>query len=71
VHKGRVCFGSTSPQCPGHQERVKTPQWLINRPPGTSQGWCGGGMYEDLIAVVLGFGLLAYLLYALARPDQF
>ena len=29
------------------------------------------GMFEDLIAAVVGLALVVYLLYALVRPDRF
>ncbi len=30
-----------------------------------------GGMWEDIIAAAVGLALVAYLLYALVRPDRF
>jgi K+-transporting ATPase KdpF subunit len=34
-------------------------------------GWSAGGVWEDIVAAVVGLALVAYLLYALLRPERF
>jgi K+-transporting ATPase KdpF subunit len=53
------------------QDRVNGRQYAIKghlRGPRTA---CTGSVIENLVAGVLGLALLAYLVYALVRPDRF
>ena len=43
----------------------------VTAPAGCRRRVCRGGMWEDLIAAAVGLALVAYLLYALVRPDRF
>jgi K+-transporting ATPase KdpF subunit len=53
------------------QGRVKTCQGGVTGTVVTAARVCGEGMWEDIAAVVVGLALVAYLLYALVRPDRF
>ena len=53
------------------QGRVKTCQGGVTGTVATAARVCGEGMWEDIAAVVVGLALVAYLLYALVRPDRF
>jgi K+-transporting ATPase KdpF subunit len=55
----------------GRQGCVKRCEDGISPPPVTAARVCHRGMWEDLIAAAVGLGLVAYLLYALVRPDRF
>jgi K+-transporting ATPase KdpF subunit len=39
--------------------------------PGLRRQGCTGGVIENVIAAALGLALLAYLVYALIRPEKF
>ena len=56
---------------PGHQGRVKTSQGGIRGAVIAVREVFREGMFEDLIAAVVGLALVGYLLYALVRPDRF
>ena len=55
----------------GHQGRVKTSQGGVRGAVRAVGGVFREGMFEDLIAAVVGLALVVYLLYALVRPDRF
>ena len=54
-----------------HQGRVKSCQGGITGAGARPAGCVVNGMFEDLIAAAMGLALVAYLLYALVRPDRF
>ena len=53
------------------QGRVKTRQRPVTTPGLPPRRVCREGMFEDLVAAAVGLALVAYLLYALVRPDRF
>jgi len=56
---------------PGRQDRVNDRQGGVNE--GHPALWKSltGSVIENLVAALLGIGLLAYLVYALVRPERF
>ncbi len=54
-----------------HQDRVKASQGVVNG--GGSGSWeaLTGIVIENCVAALLGVALLAYLVYALVRPERF
>jgi K+-transporting ATPase KdpF subunit len=54
-----------------HQDRVKARHGAVNGPWGRDPAALTGGVIENLIAAALGLALLAYLVYALIRPEKF
>lgn len=56
---------------PGRQERVNDRQGGIKTGPVWSRKPLTGSVIENLIAAVVGIALVAYLVYALVRPEKF
>jgi K+-transporting ATPase KdpF subunit len=54
-----------------HQDRVKDRQHAINSILRGARADCTGSVIENLVAAALGLALLAYLVYALIRPEKF
>ena len=55
----------------GRQGRVKRCQGGVTATGVATGRVCREGMWEDIIAAAVGLALVAYLLYALVRPDRF
>jgi K+-transporting ATPase KdpF subunit len=53
------------------QEGVKDRQGAINQGPRPDRVTLTDSVIENAIAAVLGLALLAYLVYALVRPEKF
>lgn len=56
---------------PGRQERVNDRQGGIKAGPVWRRKPLTGSVIENLIAAVVGIALVAYLVYALVRPEKF
>jgi K+-transporting ATPase KdpF subunit len=54
-----------------HQDPVKARQYAINRSGVRTRRVSTGRVIENIIAAALGLALLAYLVYALIRPEKF
>lgn len=55
----------------GRQERIKTRQTTVNAGSAARVRVLTESVTENLIAAVIAIALIAYLVYALARPDKF
>jgi K+-transporting ATPase KdpF subunit len=55
----------------GRQDRVKACQEAVNSGRGLRSRDSTGNVIENVIAAALGLALLAYLVYALIRPEKF
>jgi K+-transporting ATPase KdpF subunit len=53
------------------QDRVNARQYAINGSRVRGRRDCTGSVIENVIAAALGLALLAYLVYALIRPEKF
>ena len=70
--KGLYAFCSAwrLPQC-RRQDPVKDRQHAINSILRGARADCTGSVIENVVAAALGLALLAYLVYALIRPEKF
>jgi K+-transporting ATPase KdpF subunit len=55
----------------GRQERVKTCQGNVNTGSTAPDRVLNLRVIENVIGGIIAIGLVAYLVYALARPDRF
>jgi K+-transporting ATPase KdpF subunit len=58
------------PRC-RRQDPVKVRHGAVNGAGGRDPGALTGDVIENVIAAALGLALLAYLVYALIRPEKF
>jgi K+-transporting ATPase KdpF subunit len=56
---------------PRRQERVNARHEAVNAPGAPASRTFTGGVIDTIIAAALGLALLAYLVYALIRPEKF
>jgi K+-transporting ATPase KdpF subunit len=55
----------------GRQDRVKARHHDVKASRGAGRRVSTGDVIENVIAAALGLALLAYLVYALIRPEKF
>lgn len=55
----------------GRQDRVNARQQAVNAASGGRGRPLTGSVIENLVAGIVGTALLAYLVYALVRPERF
>ena len=67
----RAGVSCTAPPSHIHQERVRTCQGLVKGPLVSADESFTEEVIENFIGAIAGIAVLAYLVYALIRPDKF